>query len=192
MASEDSNFTGADWQPYSTAPSFNLSPVSASPETKTVYFKVKNSFAESSPAKSDTITVSGGLPPVVTSFKINAGAASTANSMVTLNNTGTNSPMYYAVSESPTFVGATWQTYSTAPKITLSAESGTKTVYFKTMNIFGESLCCERYHFPLLNSLEPNRNGRTNGYFGKIHQNRRDELHSPTLGRFGLELFRTE
>jgi hypothetical protein len=139
MASEDSNFTGADWQPYSTAPSFNLSPVSASPETKTVYFKVKNSFAESSPAKSDTITVSGGLPPVVTSFKINAGAASTANSMVTLNNTGTNSPMYYAVSESPTFVGATWQTYSTAPKITLSAESGTKTVYFKTMNIFGES-----------------------------------------------------
>jgi pSer/pThr/pTyr-binding forkhead associated (FHA) protein len=139
MASEDSNFTGADWQPYSTAPSFNLSPVSASPETKTVYFKVKNSFAESSPAKSDTITVSGGLPPVVTSFKINAGAASTANSMVTLNNTGTNSPMYYAVSESPTFVGATWQTYSMAPKITLSAESGTKTVYFKTMNIFGES-----------------------------------------------------
>jgi hypothetical protein len=59
--------------------------------------------------------------------------------MVTLNNTGTNSPMYYMASESPTFVGGTWQTYSTAPKITLSAGSGTKTVYFKTMNIFGES-----------------------------------------------------
>jgi hypothetical protein len=139
MASEDSNFAGAQWQPYSTAPSFNLSPVIASPETKTVYFKVKNSFAESSPAKSDNITVSGGLLPVVTSFKINAGVASTANSVVTLNNTGTNSPMYYAVSESPTFAGAVWETYSTVPKYTLSAGSETKTVYFKTMNIFGES-----------------------------------------------------
>jgi len=139
MASEDSNFTGAEWQPYSTGPSFNLSAVSASPETKTVYFKVKNSFAESSPAKSDSITVSGGLPPVVTSFKINAGVASTANGVVTLNNTGTSSPMYYAASESPTFAGAVWETYSTVPKFTLSAGSGTKTVYFKTMNIFGES-----------------------------------------------------
>ena len=52
MASEDPNFNdGADWLPYSTAPSFVLSPDS---DTKTVYFKLKNGFGESS-VVSDTI-----------------------------------------------------------------------------------------------------------------------------------------
>jgi hypothetical protein len=134
MASEDSEFAGATWQTYSKAPKFLLSDNAG---TKTVYFKVKNGFEESAEV-SDTI-VANGLPPVVTSFRINAGATSTANALVTFNNTGTNGPMYYMASESPTFVGAAWQTYSTAPKMTLSAESATKTVYFKTMNIFGES-----------------------------------------------------
>jgi hypothetical protein len=105
--------------------------------TKTVYLKIKNGFGESS-AQSDTITANG-LPPVVTSFKINAGASSTMNGTVTLNNTGANFPVYYMVSEDPGFAGASWQTYSTAPKFTLSGGSGTKTVYFKTQNIFGES-----------------------------------------------------
>jgi Zn-dependent metalloprotease/uncharacterized protein Usg len=135
MASEASDFAGATWQTYSTAPKFPLSDTAG---TKTVYFKVKNGFDESAMV-SDDISAAGS-PPVVTSFRINAGAASTANALVTLNNAGTNSPMYYIASESPTFVGATWQPYSTAPKIALSAGSGTKTVYFKTMNIFGESV----------------------------------------------------
>jgi hypothetical protein len=134
MASEDAGFVGAAWQTYSIAPKFALSDTAGE---KRVYFKVKNGFDES-PGVSDTI-VANGLPPVVTSFRINAGAVSTVNALVTLNNTGTNSPMYYMASESPTFDGAVWQPYSTAPKITLIAESATKTVYFKTMNIFGES-----------------------------------------------------
>jgi uncharacterized protein Usg len=134
MASEASDFAGATWQTYSTAPKFPLSDTAG---TKTVYFKVKNGFDESA-GVNDTIAANG-VPPVVTLFRINAGATSTANALVTLNNKGINSPMYYMASESPTFVGATWQTYSTAPKITLSAGSGTKTIYFKTMNIFGES-----------------------------------------------------
>jgi hypothetical protein len=134
MASEDPGFAGAGWQTYSTVPKFALSNGAG---TKTVYFKVKNGFVES--AVVSDIIVANGLAPVVTSFRINAGAASTVNSLVTLNNAGTNSPMYYAASESPTFAGAVWQTYSTVPKLTLSAGSGTKTVYFKTMNIFGES-----------------------------------------------------
>jgi hypothetical protein len=134
MASEDSNFAGGTWQTYSAAPKFSLSDGAGE---KKVFFKVKNSFAES-PEVNAKISAAG-APPVVTSFKINAGAASAANGLITLNNAGTNSPMYYMASESPTFVGAVWQTYTTAPKITLSAGSGTKTVYFKTMNIFGES-----------------------------------------------------
>jgi hypothetical protein len=52
MASEDPNFNeGADWLPYSTAPSFVLSAESG---PKTVYFKLKNGFGQSS-VVSDTI-----------------------------------------------------------------------------------------------------------------------------------------
>jgi hypothetical protein len=135
MASELGTFAGADWQVYSTAPKFTLSEGGG---TKRVYFKVKNSFGESSPAKSDEVLASG-LPPVVTSFKINSGALSTTKETVTLNNTAVYSPMEYMASESPTFAGASWQPYSTVPKFTLSLGGGTKTVYIKLRNIFGES-----------------------------------------------------
>jgi hypothetical protein len=42
-------------------------------------------------------------------------------------------------SENANFGGASWLPYTAAPKFILSAESGTKTVYFKAQNIFGES-----------------------------------------------------
>ncbi len=38
------------------------------------------------------------------------------------------------------FVGASRQAHGTTPSFVLSGNNGTKTVYFKTMNIFGESL----------------------------------------------------
>ncbi len=134
MASESDTFAGADWQIYSTAPKFTLSDGAGS---KIIYFKTKNIFGES-PVKSDTIEASG-LLPVVTSFTINSGVSSTTKETVTLSNMAVYSPMEYMASESPTFDGASWQKYSTAPKFTLSAGSATKTVYFKLRNIFGES-----------------------------------------------------
>ncbi len=51
MASEDSDFSGAAWQAYDTAPSFTLS---AGFGAKTVYFKVRNAKGESA-AVSDSI-----------------------------------------------------------------------------------------------------------------------------------------
>jgi hypothetical protein len=104
---------------------------------KKIYFKVQNIFGESN-VLSDTIMTSG-LPPVVTSLKINAGAANTVNALITLNNTATDLPVHYMASEDPIFGGESWQLYSAAPKFTLSAGSGTKTVYFKLRNGFGES-----------------------------------------------------
>jgi hypothetical protein len=57
---------------------------------------------------------------------------------VTLNNTVTGStPTHFVASESSTFTGAAWQTYSTAPSFTLSSGSGNKTVYFKVKNASG-------------------------------------------------------
>jgi hypothetical protein len=132
MASESDTFVGAAWQTYSTAPSFTLSPNSG---TKTVYFKVKNGSGES-PVMSDTISA---LAPVVTTFDINSGGASTTNLVVKLNNVATNSPKYYIASEDPDFGDTDWKVYSTAPSFTLSSGIGTKTVYFKLKNSVDES-----------------------------------------------------
>ncbi|MGO9022366.1 MAG: protease pro-enzyme activation domain-containing protein [Syntrophobacteraceae bacterium] len=134
IASESPTFAGATWKPYSTAPSFTLS---AANGTKTVYLKVKNAAGLSARASASIILAQ---LPVVTSFRIDAGAASTINSTVTLNNKATESPTYYMVSESPTFAdNPPWRSYSTAPKFALTNGSGTNTVYFQVENTYGVS-----------------------------------------------------
>jgi metallophosphoesterase (TIGR03768 family) len=55
MASESPNFKGAAWQAYSNAPSFTLS---ATPGTKTVYFKVKDGSGNVSAVASSSIRLS--------------------------------------------------------------------------------------------------------------------------------------
>jgi hypothetical protein len=132
-ASEDPNFTGAFWQAYSTAPKFTLS---AGGGTKKVYFEVQNSAGSSQPVNG---TIELIVKPTVTSFQIDNGAGTTSSQTVTLNNTATGSPRYYMASQSPSFAGAAWKPYSTAPSFTLSAAQGNKTVYFKVRNAAGAS-----------------------------------------------------
>ncbi len=79
------------------------------------------------------------VAPVVESFAINGGAASTPGLTVTLDNTCSGVPSEYMASEAGNFSGASWQSYNTAPSFTLSAGAGTKTVYFKVRNAKGES-----------------------------------------------------
>ncbi|HNY27429.1 MAG TPA: hypothetical protein PKH31_08620, partial [Candidatus Sumerlaeota bacterium] len=73
--------------------------------------------------------------PVVSSFKINNGAAETANPAVTLPSIcegATGATHSYMASESPDFTGAAWKPYASVPLFILSnTTSGTKTVYFK-------------------------------------------------------------
>jgi len=80
------------------------------------------------------------LSPVVGSFKINGGAASTTSRLVTLNNTvvGTT-PTHFKASESSNFSGAVWRPYSKAPSFTLGAPTGlgSNTVYFKVKDASG-------------------------------------------------------
>ena len=135
MASESSTFTGASWQVYTTAPTFVLSSGNA---TKIVYFKVMNAMGESS-VLSDTITLNETVLPTISSFAINNGAAETTSSTVTLNNVCTGSPTQYMASESSSFTGASWLTYTTAPSLVLSSLNGPKTVYFKVKNTAGET-----------------------------------------------------
>ncbi len=77
--------------------------------------------------------------PTVISFSINNGTPSTSSRNVTLNNSCSGSPTDYIASESSSFSGASWQTYSSAPSFTLSSGNGTKTIYFKVKNSAGES-----------------------------------------------------
>jgi formylglycine-generating enzyme required for sulfatase activity len=79
------------------------------------------------------------MPPVVTTFTITGDPTTRANLVVTTNNTATNSPTEYMVSESASFTGATWQAYDTTLSFTLSFGVGTRTVYFKARNGIGES-----------------------------------------------------
>ncbi|MFZ0928018.1 MAG: C1 family peptidase [Syntrophobacteraceae bacterium] len=133
MASEDPDFSGVAWDAYSTAPNFTLS---AGGGVKTVYLQVENPAGESS-VVSDTITLI--VKPTLTSFTINNGAASTSSRTVTLNNTATGNPTLYMASQSSTFSGATWKTYSASPSFALSAGDGPKIVYFKVKNLAGVS-----------------------------------------------------
>jgi pseudomonalisin len=138
IASESPIFTGAVWKAYSTAPSFTMSGTNG--QKKTVYFKVKNAAGVSAKASASIVLA---LVPVVTSFKIDAGAATTTNPKVTLNNTATESPTHYMASEDPSFAGVVPQPYSTAPEFPLSAGGGTKTVYFEAINSYGSSLAAK-------------------------------------------------
>jgi uncharacterized repeat protein (TIGR02543 family) len=77
--------------------------------------------------------------PRVNTFALDAGKASTADRVVTLNNACSNAPTHYMASESPTFDGAAWQVYAAAPLFALSDGAGAKAVYFKVKNQAGES-----------------------------------------------------
>ncbi len=133
QASEDSGFSGAAWTPYDTAPAFELTPGNG---VKTVYFRTRNASGESDTV-SDSIELA--QPPAVEAFSINGGDATTAAFTVVLDNACTHAPSEYIASESPTFAGATWQAYDTAPAFTLSSGNGPKTVYFRVRNAYGES-----------------------------------------------------
>ncbi len=77
--------------------------------------------------------------PEVVSFLINNGAEVTTTQTVVLNHSLNGSATHYQASEDPSFNGATWLIYNSAPSFTLSAGSGIKTVYFKVKNEAGES-----------------------------------------------------
>ena len=73
------------------------------------------------------------IVPSVSSFKIPKTAG--ASAIVVLRNTvGGSVPVQYMASESSSFSGAAWQTYSRNPSFSLSPGSGVKTVYFKVQD----------------------------------------------------------
>jgi hypothetical protein len=115
----------------------NAAMIQRSLSTGTYYVKIR-AFSSSGTGTYTIRVTSVSSGPMVTSFSINSGTSSTSSRSVTLNNTCSGSPTQYMASESSSFNGASWQTYSTAPSFTLSSGNGTKTVYFKVKNSSGQ------------------------------------------------------
>ncbi|MCE5228253.1 pre-peptidase C-terminal domain-containing protein [bacterium] len=75
--------------------------------------------------------------PTINAFSINNGASTASNRTVTLNNTCSTTPSLYMASESSSFSGASWKTWSKSPSFTLGDGNVTKRVYFKVKNAYG-------------------------------------------------------
>lgn len=76
----------------------------------------------------------------ITDFRLQAGAATTASRMVTLEQHVVGGvPLYYQACEDTLTAGANWETYRLLPVYELSAGAGMKTVYMRVMNTYGES-----------------------------------------------------
>jgi len=77
--------------------------------------------------------------PVILSFYIQNNAEYVVSRNTTLNLSVFGFPTHYMASESSTFQGAVWQTFSNSPPFTLSTGYGEKKVYVKLKNDSGES-----------------------------------------------------
>lgn len=127
--SDDSTFTGLDWQTFSSSENFTLSPGDGQ---KTVYMKVKNDFGMVSSLAFDNIFPQ----PISATITIANGAqyANTRTVALTLSAEGDNLQM--KISDDSTFIGLDWQTFSSSENFTLSTGDGEKTVYAKIKNDF--------------------------------------------------------
>lgn len=138
IVSENSDFSGASWQTYtSSVIPFELSNTGG---VKTVYVQVKNA-TETSLVVSDTITFDK-VALQLTLVNINAGAASTMNRTVSvaLSYVGADAPTHYMISEASDLAGATWVAFTASPlSFQLSESFGSHTVYVKLKNAVEET-----------------------------------------------------
>lgn len=95
MASESSSFSDASWTAWSAAPAFTLSDGNV---TKTVYFKVQNSYGMESDAVSDTVDL-------VQVASLTVGAAATTSS---ISPAGDSDWFKFTVSSTSTYQIQTW------------------------------------------------------------------------------------
>ncbi len=140
MISNDSGFSGASYEAYNTSKAWTLSNGTG---TKTVYVKFKDSSSNESLGYSDTITLTDNAAPSG-SVSINAGASTTNTSSVTLtlsatDDIDTSGSLQMMVSNDSGFTGGVWEAYATSKAWTLSAGTGSRTVYAKFKDASGNS-----------------------------------------------------
>jgi uncharacterized protein (TIGR02145 family) len=127
--SEDSTFTGINWQSYSTMPNFQLS---TGEGTKKVFAMFKNDFEMESLIVFDEINPQ----PISPAITIAGGAHYSTTRDVQLSISATGSNLQMKLNEDSTFSGITWQSFSETANFQLSTGEGEKTVYAKLKNDF--------------------------------------------------------
>jgi len=148
-ASEDENFSGADWQSLTGYMYYELSSGSGN---KTVYVQVRNSGGATTPAKSDSIMAKYG--PVITSFKIINHYADNSISYsdivkyyywhLNAEIVATGNPTHFRYAEKSNLSDTQWRTLqiSSSNRVDLIAQRegvGVRTVYIQVKNDEGES-----------------------------------------------------
>jgi hypothetical protein len=136
MISENSDFSGASWNNYSSGSIlFNLSDIIGS---HTLYVKLKNDYGESTVVNASINYSVEQL--VLSSASINSGAIDTSSRNVNVSYVSTGSPAtHYMISENSDFSGASWQVITGTIPYTLSDTAGTKTIYLKLKNNYTET-----------------------------------------------------
>ncbi|NOZ85769.1 MAG: hypothetical protein GXP49_05830 [Deltaproteobacteria bacterium] len=125
--SEDSTFSGVDWESYTSSKSWTLSSGEGS---KTVYAVFRDEAGNVTEVVSDSIVLDTTAPSG--SMAINTGDSSTTSRSVVLNFSAVSSDVSKVmVSEDSGFLGAVWQEYNSVLSWSLSSGDGTKTVYAK-------------------------------------------------------------
>ena len=131
--SETADLSDASWQTYVNPIPFTLS---TGVGTKTVYVQISDG-TDASAIVSDTIDFVA--PIELTSISINEDAVDTTNQSVSVAFTPVGTPTHYMLSESATFVGASWVAYESPVNFTLSSGYATKTIYAKVKDANSES-----------------------------------------------------
>lgn len=137
ILSENSSFSGANWQTYASSGTFTIS---AGYGSKTVYVKAKNDLGESS-STSASITYSSSNPPTISTFNIaDASSSSTTytnNARIKVTLAASADATKMRLSENSTFSGASWVTLQNSFYHTMSLSEGQKTLYIQVKNAMG-------------------------------------------------------
>lgn len=106
---------------------------------KTVYVKVKTDVEESK-TKSDFITLTE--PASLSAILLDSGAVSSEDLDVAVSFAFKGIPSHYMLSESPTFLGASWMSFANPVSFRISSEYNVKTLYAKVKDVVGTSAVC--------------------------------------------------
>lgn len=129
MISNLSDFTGSNWEAFSATRNWSLA---LGEGLKTVYVKYKDSSGNESLVYSDSIILDTTKSTGAVVIEGGASHINKHDARLTLTITDVNSSgTQMLVSENSTFVGASWEVFTSSKTVTLSAGDGTKTVYVK-------------------------------------------------------------
>ncbi|MBI5547340.1 MAG: fibronectin type III domain-containing protein, partial [Deltaproteobacteria bacterium] len=140
--SRNGTFTDNTWETFVTTKSFDINGSSTSSESRTVYLRVRDLAGNTSGTGTDTIVVDLHAP-TLSAVSINAAAARTSSTMVsvvvTATDTGAGTLAEVMLSEDAAFAGASWTSAvwtgitpkTTTRSFTLSSQNEEKTLYVK-------------------------------------------------------------